>query len=91
MEGFRLNNEIALQAAETWKNFSHPGVVPLKDIFNSKEFGDVNCILSPTTNVQANLYFQHFILPTTISQELTQLSTGWEPVVQEWEELAEGL
>lgn len=44
VDGFRLNNE-ALSAADAWKSFTHPGVVSLKEVFTSKEFGEVNCKL----------------------------------------------
>eukprot|EP00026_Physarum_polycephalum_P002793 Phypoly_transcript_02801.p1 GENE.Phypoly_transcript_02801~~Phypoly_transcript_02801.p1 ORF type:complete len:778 (+),score=143.60 Phypoly_transcript_02801:127-2460(+) len=44
VEGHRVNNDAALAAAEPWKAFTHPGVVSLKDVFHSKEFGDVNSL-----------------------------------------------
>ena len=44
VDGYRVNNDSALAAADAWKTFTHPGVVSLKDVFHSKEFGDVNCM-----------------------------------------------
>ena len=45
IEGFRLSNEHALKLGELWKQIRHPNIVGLTDIFVSKDFGGVPCML----------------------------------------------
>jgi PAB-dependent poly(A)-specific ribonuclease subunit 3 len=44
VEGHRVTSEYALAAGDMWRSIQHPTIVALRDIFLSKEFGDVNCM-----------------------------------------------
>lgn len=40
IEGFRLQNETAMQSVEAWRRIRHPNVVSLREAFTTKAFGD---------------------------------------------------
>eukprot|EP01113_Clastostelium_recurvatum_P042577 TRINITY_DN6906_c0_g1_i8.p1 TRINITY_DN6906_c0_g1~~TRINITY_DN6906_c0_g1_i8.p1 ORF type:complete len:739 (-),score=149.18 TRINITY_DN6906_c0_g1_i8:143-2359(-) len=63
--GFRLQNEFALGATESWRAVAHPSIVPLREIFLSKEFGDGN-----------SLYFVYDYFPLSETLESKYLGSG---------------
>jgi PAB-dependent poly(A)-specific ribonuclease subunit 3 len=44
IEGYRPSNQQALKMGELWKRVRSPSVVPLSELFVSKDFGDTNSV-----------------------------------------------
>jgi PAB-dependent poly(A)-specific ribonuclease subunit 3 len=42
IEGYKLVNEAAFGAIDSWKRMRHPNIVSLREAFTTKGFGD-NC------------------------------------------------
>ncbi|KAI8848988.1 hypothetical protein BC829DRAFT_393090 [Chytridium lagenaria] len=40
LHGFRLSNEAAMSAVDSWRKISHPNVICLREAFTTKAFGD---------------------------------------------------
>jgi len=46
IEGFRLLHEAAFGAIEKWSHITHPNIVPIKEAFTSRHFGDHSLVFA---------------------------------------------
>ncbi|KAI0162252.1 hypothetical protein GGR57DRAFT_317207 [Xylariaceae sp. FL1272] len=46
IEGFRLTNEDAIKAVQSWKKINHPGIVTVVEAFTTREFSEPSLIFA---------------------------------------------
>lgn len=64
LHGFRVQSvKTMMQIVETWKTFSHPNCVKLREVFTTKAFGDNSLILVYDLHLGSQNLFEKFFTP----------------------------
>ncbi|KAI1423872.1 hypothetical protein F5Y12DRAFT_502854 [Xylaria sp. FL1777] len=65
VEGFRLTNEDAIKAVNSWKKITHPGIVTTVEAFTTRDFNDSSLIFVHSYHPLSKTLAEHHFPTTT--------------------------
>jgi PAB-dependent poly(A)-specific ribonuclease subunit 3 len=66
LHGFRVQSvKTMMQVVETWKTFSHPNCIKLREVFTTKAFGDNSLILVYDLHLGSQNLFEKYFTPVS--------------------------
>ncbi|GAA5800597.1 hypothetical protein EDC94DRAFT_604256 [Helicostylum pulchrum] len=84
IEGYRLVNELAMSAVETWRRIRHCNIVSIREAFTTRAFGDSSLVFvfdyHPCSTTLASKYFTN--QPTNGNVRLIPETTLWSYITQ---------
>ncbi|KAF7320832.1 PAN2-PAN3 deadenylation complex subunit PAN3 [Mycena chlorophos] len=82
VENFRMNNQGAFSAIETWSKLRHPGIVSVQEAFTTHAFGDSSLVVAYAYHPLAKTLYETHLKPSGHGRTSLPERTLWSYIVQ---------